>query len=170
MTHSAIDWKIILVANWCVYRENMIDQKWLFCPDSMIGKGAWGNWTWLPWLMGIWNGTLLRKGPSKSRYFYFYINRFRERLWPLLILCNLCCTWMSIAVFQGPSFHGKIFTIQAHIQQKKNNWQATMFRCATSGRNALITQFDKKKVIFCPHVLMVIFPFLGGKNDGKWLS
>jgi len=30
-----------------------------------------------------------------------------------------------------------------------------------------ITQFDKKKVIFCPHVLMVIFPFLGGKNDGK---
>jgi len=32
---------------------------------------------------------------------------------------------------------------------------------------ASITQFDKKKVIFCPHVLMVIFPFLGGKNDGK---
>jgi len=31
----------------------------------------------------------------------------------------------------------------------------------------LITQFDKKKVIFCPHVLMMIFPFLGGKNDGK---
>ena len=29
------------------------------------------------------------------------------------------------------------------------------------------SQFDKKKVIFCPHVLMVIFPFLGGKNDGK---
>jgi len=25
----------------------------------------------------------------------------------------------------------------------------------------------QKKVIFCPHVLMVIFPFLGGKNDGK---
>jgi len=33
--------------------------------------------------------------------------------------------------------------------------------------NVLNYTVRQKKVIFCPHVLMVIFPFLGGKNDGK---
>jgi len=25
---SAIDWEVAIVANWCVYRENVYDEKW----------------------------------------------------------------------------------------------------------------------------------------------
>jgi len=95
MADSAIE-EVIFVADACVYRGNVLGQKWCFCPEGMIGKGACENLTSLAWLMGLlmlpWG-----ENPSKGRY---NINRlyaekhsfsliqkecFLRGLWPLLL-------------------------------------------------------------------------------------
>jgi len=45
---SAINWEVIFVTDWCVYRENVLDGERdffdFFCSEYMIGKGVCGKW------------------------------------------------------------------------------------------------------------------------------
>jgi len=38
MADKAIDWEVIIVANRGVYRENVSDENWFFCPKVWLGK------------------------------------------------------------------------------------------------------------------------------------
>jgi len=47
---TAIDWEVIIDANRCVYRENVLDEKCFFFIKVKGAKVACKNFTWLVWL------------------------------------------------------------------------------------------------------------------------